>query len=117
MRSSSLSSILSSSARAKVTNTSPRPPFPIQRFSPLSSQDPSDCRTANERIAEASEPASGSVSAKPASRRPAARSGSSRAFCSSEPKSTMPFMPIDWWTPRATVSDPSTWPKASKTRA
>ena len=59
----------------------------------------------------------GSVSAKPASLRPDARSGRKRAFWSSEPNSTMPFMPIDWWTPIATVSDPSTWPIASNTRA
>ena len=36
------------SARAKVTNTEPLEPFPIHRFSPLSSQEPSGWRTARE---------------------------------------------------------------------
>ena len=59
----------------------------------------------------------GSVSAKPASLRPMARSGRKRSFCSSVPNSAMPLMPIDWWTPEPIVSDPSTWPNASNTRA
>jgi hypothetical protein len=36
----------STSARANVVNTSPRPPLPMKRFSPLSTQDPSGCSTA-----------------------------------------------------------------------
>ena len=63
-----------------------------------------------------SEPASGSVSAKPASLRPAARSGRKRAFCSSVPNSTMPFIPIDWCTPMITESVASIWANTSDTR-
>ena len=63
-----------------------------------------------------SEPASGSVSAKPASLRPLARSGSRRAFCSSVPNMTMPFSPIDWWTPITTASVASICAKVSDTR-
>ena len=29
----------------------------------------------------------------------------------------MPLRPIDWWTPMPIVSEPSTWPIASNTRA
>jgi len=63
-----------------------------------------------------SEPAAGSVSAKAASFRPLARSGRKRSFCSSEPYSTMPFMPIDWCTPMITESVASIWAKFSDTR-
>ena len=41
-------SLPSTSARAKVTNTEPLEPLPIQRFSPLSSHEPSGWRTARE---------------------------------------------------------------------
>ena len=59
----------------------------------------------------------GSVSANPASLRPAARSGRKRSFCSSEPNIVMPLNPIDWWTPIPIVREPFTWPIASNTRA
>ena len=41
-------SLPSTSARANVVKTSPRPPFPIQRFSPLSTHEPSPCCTARD---------------------------------------------------------------------
>jgi ureidoglycolate hydrolase len=39
-------SLPSTSARANAVSTSPRHPLPIQRFSPLSSHEPSLCCTA-----------------------------------------------------------------------
>ena len=65
----------------------------------------------------ASEPAFGSVSAKPASFRPAARSGRKRSFfCSSEPNKTIPFIPIDWCTPITTETVASICANVSNTR-
>ena len=58
----------------------------------------------------------GSVSANAASLRPLVRSGRRRDFCSSLPYITMPFMPIDWCTPRITVSVGSIWANSSETR-
>ena len=43
-------SLPSTSARAKAVNTSPRQPLPIQRFSPLSTHEPSDCCTARDSM-------------------------------------------------------------------
>ena len=63
-----------------------------------------------------SEPALGSVSANAASLRPEARSGRKRSFCSSVPKRTIPFIPIDWCTPMTTESVGSISAKASNTR-
>jgi hypothetical protein len=61
------------------------PALVMNIFEPLTTQPPSRS-SAVVRVAPASEPASGSVSPKAASRRPDARSGSQRAFCSSVPK-------------------------------
>ena len=69
---------------ANVTSTS-FDPFPMNRFSPFRRHDPSACRSARLWMLCASEPASGSVSAKAASFRPDARSGKKRSFCSSLP--------------------------------
>ena len=61
------------------------PAFVMNCFAPSITQLPSRS-SACVRVAPASEPASGSVSPKAASRRPEARSGSQRCFCSSVPK-------------------------------
>ena len=60
------------------------PAFVMKSFEPLTIQEPSRS-SAVVRVAPASEPASGSVSPNAASRRPDARSGSQRGFCSSVP--------------------------------
>ena len=61
------------------------PALVMNIFEPLTTQVPSRS-SAVVRAAPASDPASGSVSPNAASRRPEARSGSHRSFCSSEPK-------------------------------
>ena len=70
------------------------PAFVMNIFDPLTTHEPSR-RSAVVRVAPASEPASGSVSPKAASRRPEARSGSQRSFCSSEPKRKIGIVPSD----------------------
>ena len=61
------------------------PELVMNCFEPLITHS-SPSRRAVVRVAPASEPASGSVSPNAASARPASRSGSSSAFCSSVPK-------------------------------
>ena len=70
------------------------PAFVMNIFDPLTIHEPLR-RSAVVRVAPASEPASGSVSPKAASRRPEARSGSHRCFCSSEPKRKIGIVPSD----------------------
>ena len=60
------------------------PELVMNAFAPLIVQW-SSSSTARVRLAPASEPASGSVRPKPASARPATRSGSHVCFCSSVP--------------------------------
>ena len=60
------------------------PELVMNALAPLITHCPSTS-SARVRVAPASEPASGSVRPKPASARPATRSGSQRAFCSSVP--------------------------------
>ena len=60
------------------------PAFVMNIFEPFTTHEPSRS-SAVVRVAPASEPAPGSVSPKAASRRPDARSGSQRSFCSSSP--------------------------------
>ena len=113
---SRMNAVWRSPVAAKVTNTDPFEPLPMKRFSPFRIQEPSGCSSARDCIPCTSEPASGSVSAKPASLRPLARSGRKRSFCSSVPNSTMPFMPIDWCTPITTDKVASIGAKTSETR-
>ncbi len=61
------------------------PAFVMKILEPFTIQWPSRS-SARVRVAPASDPAPGSVRPKAASRRPDARSGSHRAFCSSLPK-------------------------------
>ena len=70
------------------------PAFVMNIFDPFTTHEPSR-GSAVVRVAPASEPASGSVSPKAASRRPEARSGSQRSFCASEPKRTIGIVPSD----------------------
>jgi hypothetical protein len=79
--------ISSSPVRAVIVTpqVSSVPAFVMNILEPFTTQA-SSRSSAVVRAAPASEPASGSVSPKAASRRPDARSGSQRAFCSSEPK-------------------------------
>ena len=70
------------------------PAFVMKIFEPLTTQLPSRS-SAVVRVAPASEPASGSVRPNAASRRPEARSGSQRSFCSSEPKRRIGMVPSD----------------------
>ena len=60
------------------------PELVMNALAPLTTHS-SPSRTALVRVAPASEPASGSVRPKPASARPATRSGRKRSFCSSVP--------------------------------
>ena len=70
------------------------PAFVMNIFEPLTIHEPSRS-SAVVRVAPASEPASGSVSPNAASRRPEARSGSQRSFCSSEPNRKIGIVPSD----------------------
>ena len=60
------------------------PEFVMKAFDPSTTHPPFSS-TALVRVAPASLPASGSVSPKPASARPATRSGRKRSFCASVP--------------------------------
>ncbi len=60
------------------------PEFVMNAFAPSTTHSPPSS-TALVRVAPASDPASGSVRPKPASARPATRSGRKRSFCSSLP--------------------------------
>ena len=79
--------ISSSPVRAVIVtpHVSSVPALVMNIFEPLTTQVRSRS-SAVVRAAPASEPASGSVSPNAASRRPEARSGSHRSFCSSVPK-------------------------------
>ena len=81
------------SHRAKVVNTEPVPPFPMKRFSPFSTHEPSGWRTARLEMLYASEPAFGSVSAKPASLRPAAGVGEEALLLLVRPEHVDAFEP------------------------
>ena len=77
-----------SSSPVRAVSVTPQvmsvPAFVMKSFEPFTIQEPSRS-SAVVRVAPASEPAPGSVNPNAASRRPAARSGSQRSFCSSEP--------------------------------
>ncbi len=91
------------------------PELVMNCFDPLMTHSPPS-RRAVVRVAPASEPASGSVSPKPASAVPASRSGSSSLFCASVPKRKTGIAPR--LTPASSViaSDWSTRPSASIAR-
>ena len=76
-------------------------------FEPLTTHEPSRS-SAVVRVAPASEPASGSVSPNAASRRPDARSGSQRSFCSSLPKRKIGIVPSDVCAATVIATDEST---------
>lgn len=105
---SSLRPLFSPVTAVTVTNfVMSVPEFVMNCFEPLMTHSPFSSR-AVVRVAPASEPASGSVRPKPASARPARRSGSSSAFWASVPKRKMGIAPrltpasrviaIDWST-------------------
>ena len=73
------------------------PAFVMNIFDPSIVQPPPSRGRARVRPAAASDPASGSVSPKAASARPAARSGTQRRRCSSSPKSTIGIVPSPVW--------------------
>ena len=101
------SSVVPVRAVTVTTEVMSVPELVMNAFAPLMTQSPPS-RTALVRVAPASEPPSGSVRPKPASARPATRSGSHSFFWVSEPKERiglMPsptpaerVMPIDWST-------------------
>ena len=70
------------------------PAFVMNIFEPFTTHRPSRS-SAVVRVAPASEPASGSVRPKAASRRPLARSGSQRSRCSSLPKRRIGIVPSE----------------------
>ncbi len=70
------------------------PAFVMKSLEPLTIHEPSRS-SAVVRVAPASEPASGSVRPKAASRRPDARSGSQRLFCSSVPYRRIGIVPSE----------------------
>ena len=71
------------------------PEFVIQFLAPLMTHS-SPSRTAVVRIEAASEPASGSLSAKAGDHSPVAHLGSRRSLSSSEPKSAIGSVPSSW---------------------
>ena len=88
--------ISSSPVRAVIVTQALRsvPAFVMKILAPLTTHEPSRS-WAWVRVAPASEPAPGSVRPKAASLRPAARSGSHSAFCSSVPKSRIGIVPSE----------------------
>ena len=91
------------------------PELVMNCFEPLITHSPPSSR-AVVRVAPASDPASGSVSPKPASAVPASRSGSSSCFCSSVPKRKTGIAPRLTPASRVIASDWSTRPSASIAR-
>ena len=83
------------------------PELVMNTFSPLITHS-SPSSSARVRVAPASEPASGSVRPKAPSARPATRSGSHRAFCSSVPNRWMGLAPSDTPASRVMASEAST---------
>ena len=69
------------------------------------------------RVAPASEPASGSVSPKAASRSPAHSSGSHSAFCSSVPQRWIGIVPSEVWAASVIATEESTRASSSTASA
>ena len=103
------------SVRAKTRNVPAWLPFVIHCFEPLSLQ-PSPSATAVERSAPASDPESGSVSAKAPMTRPAARSGTNRRCCSSVPNARIGSVAALVWTATVTPTPASARESSSSTR-
>jgi hypothetical protein len=83
------------------------PAFVMKIFEPSITHWPSRS-SARVRLAPASEPASGSVKPKAASRLPEARSGSHCRFCSSFPKSRIGIVPSEVCAATVIATDEST---------
>src|SRR5450755_1218777 len=88
------------------------PEFVMNALAPLTVHMPT-ARTARVLVAPASEPASGSVRPKPASVRPATRSGSQSCFCCSVPKVRIGLIPRPTPASRVIPIDWSTRPSSS----
>ena len=107
----------SATSLAKRVKNSAIPPLEIQCFEPSRTNSfRSGSYRAVVQMEAASEPASGSVSANAAIFSPDASAGSQRAYCSSVPKRSSAFNPIDWWPPTRMPSDASVRPISSITR-
>lgn len=91
------------------------PPFEIQVFSPVSRTVPSGIGVAASAIWATSEPASGSVSAKAAMRRPARTPGSTASRCAGEPASVSAPVPSPCMA-KAKSASPSWRAKVSRRR-
>ncbi len=82
------------------------PELVMNCFAPLTTHSPSSS-VARVRVAPASEPASGSVSPKAASLRPAHKSGIHSSFCSEVPHMWIGIVPSEVWAARVMHTDES----------
>ena len=111
-RPSALSPVLAVTVTTEVMSV---PELVMKALAPRMTHSPSSSR-ARVFVAPASEPASGSVRPKPASARPATRSGRKRSFCSCEPNDRIGLMPRPTPADRVMPIDWSTRPSSSMAR-